>query len=203
MLSVMIAVIGFIAATILFSALQVRIKLIFCNGDNFSYVQFRALGNLYRVRFNLSFGKDGDNPFGLTKEEIKTSNRVSNEEVIHTIHKALSFYSYNRDHIKFLSSKAIIRNLTVKASIGTKDAAWTALVSVFVLNILMYINRHLKCKNNSIEQNTEVIPVFEGDCFKLDVDCIISIRLGYIILMMLKIGIGRMKGGEKYAPASN
>lgn len=203
-LLVMWAVITVAAAAILFIvSLRVHSKIILHDGKNRSYVVFGMLKGFFNIRYSLSLKHRDDNPIWLVKTDLTGHDRITVQEMINSVRSATVLYSRNARVVKYLSSKACLHKFSVALRIGTGEAASTVLTSAFAYNLLIYLNHFIKRKKPSAKLMTEVIPVFSDYHFEFRADCIFSIKIGYIILMLFMLAIAGLKGDDKRATAPN
>ena len=109
--------------------------------------------------------------------------------------------------IRSILRKAIvIIDFRLKLEEGTGDACQTALLYGFLWNIVGVITstlfNELKTKNKQIDITTN----FNEKTIKADFNCILSVKIGNIILVgiiFLKWLIKNIKGGDKFVKSSN
>lgn len=198
------AAITIVAAVLLFIvSLRVHSKIILHDGINSSYVVFGLLKGILNTRYSLSLKQGTENPFWLVKTDSTDHDRITVQEMINSVRNTIFFYSQNARIIRYLTAKARLHKLSVAISIGTGEAASTALTSALIYNLLLYVHQSIRYKKPSAKITTEVIPVFRDFHFEFRADCIFSLKIGYIILTMIMIAIARLKGDEKRATAPN
>jgi hypothetical protein len=82
---------------------------------------------------------------------------------------------------KYLSAKIRIRDLYLKLSIGTGDAAATGLLYGILWIVLGSVMTYTRSCFNINEPRITVVPIFGNVQFIVDFSCIISMKLGHII----------------------
>jgi len=190
---------------IFFLTLEIEIKLIVKGGENHSFLILRILKGLIRLRLNLSIHKDKESLFGLTlrKTDSSLSKKTSLEEVFQFIQKSLTKTRNFRGIIQYVISKARVTNFSLIFRFGIEDAAATALLTGLFYILFSVLLQSLRSSHKVSRQKLSVVPVFQGNRFDLDLDCIIAVRIGYIIIAGAKMAIYLIKGGESSGRASN
>ncbi len=174
--------------------IQVEIKIIIRNGQNFSFVIFRLL-RLIRLRMNLSIDQDGKRLISLSLRRTKsgTEKKASVEQAWNYIKKMLNFYTGNIDQINFMKSRVKINNLYIRTRIGTGDASATALSVGGFYAFFSFLIHHLNEYYHFQKWKLDVLPYFQGSLFDLNLDCIINFKIGHIIITGLKMLTKKVK----------
>lgn len=106
--------------------------------------------------------------------------------------------------IDFILSHINIKNLSIYVQYGLDDAAATAVAYGFISSIFIPIEALVKSKSKKTQIKYKVIPCFDQLLLKLNIDCIIAIKVGHIIIGVLKMLSKKMyNGGVIYGTASN
>jgi hypothetical protein len=187
-----------------FTSLQMEFKFIIRDGNNWSFMVVRLLNGLIRVRFNLIIYPGQKKVFFLTRRKTHSTMKIrtSPKEVFQLFKKTTQFYRKNIDYIEYLKPKVKVKEFSLMSKIGIGDAAGTALLAACTLNILNIIICHLRNYYGLPEHRLTVIPLFEEQGFELKADCIIDIKIGYIMFIGIRKAIDKLKGGEKFGRAS-
>lgn len=167
---------------------QVEIKIIIKNGRNFSFIIIRLL-KLLRLRLNLSVHQDKTGRIALTfrKTDSNLDQQASVDQAMDAAVKLFHIYVKYKDQFVYMKSKLRFNNFSLRARIGTGDAAATALASGGFFTMFSLISMHLRNYYHLSKQRLNVIPYFQGPLFDLDLDCIINFKIGHIIITGLKM----------------
>ncbi|MBZ2173777.1 DUF2953 domain-containing protein [Schnuerera sp. xch1] len=136
--------------------------------------------------------------FGLFKPEFQPFKKKGNENESSPIIR----YFWYEELIKYTCNRMIIEYINWETTIGYSDPFYLSIIygSIWwlkgiIISILM--------SNKDIQQiDTNVIPIYDKNQFDMRFNCIIKIRMVYIItiwIWFLKI----YKGGEKIDRSSN
>lgn len=201
-MSILLLLILIIVVIIIFcllAKLEVEIKIILKNGVNYSFLIIRLLRGILRLRINLSFKGLNQNFFSiiLRKTDSSLDKETSLEEVFKFFQKNHKRLLSNAGISKYLFSKTEIRSLSLNLEIGTGDAAQTAIISGAIIFIFSTIQFYIRNRYSLGSQILQVIPYFQRQVFNMDLDCIIHLRIGHIIIAGIRIIGGKLKGGER------
>ena len=143
--------------------------------------------------------------FSLIKSGGKNVDRyqVSIELIGRFIKKAFSNYKNYVNYLSYLYSRLNVLKFHAVSRVGLDDAAATAIASCTLHNLLSMLAFIINSKKRVYSQKIEVSPIYNKYCFELDLNCIIEIRIGYIIITAIKLILHKLKGGEKGANTSN
>ena len=129
--------------------------------------------------------------YSLNKKTKKNSNQKASLKEL-----------YNKKTIRYIWDKSILKEIRWKTKIGFTDAALTSfvygLIWWFKSVILGIIQRNKR--PTSIYMN--VIPVFDKNQLDIDFNCIIKIKMVYIIIVWILI-LKSFRGGERFDRTSN
>ena len=195
-----LVVVVVIMAVSLFSNLQFEIRVKFDNKDNHAYFIVRLLRSLvirHRFNFTLSLHEKENAPSLIIKKtNSNLERRAMIEDIVHFI---TSYYKANikyADQIKYLISKIRIDNMNLYMLIGLNNAAQTALVSGLTLTLFTSLSGFLKSNWSVNDSGIILVPYYKGRKFNMELNCIINIKLGYIIITKIRMLIYNIKGGE-------
>jgi hypothetical protein len=87
--------------------------------------------------------------------------------------------------------------------IGLNNAAQTALVSGLTLTLFTSLSGFLKSNWSVNDSGIILVPYYKGRKFNMELNCIINIKLGYIIITKIRMLIYNIKGGEISGRTSN
>lgn len=183
----------------LFSNLQLEIRIKFDNEDNYSSFIVRLFrGLVIRHRFNFSLNVSENDPVSLILR--KTGSNLERQAMIGDIVLFLSnYYKANIRHIeqiKYLISKITIEKIYLDMIIGLHNAAQTALVSGAALTLFTALSGYLKSNLRMKDNRIKLTPYFDGEKFYMELNCIINVKLGYIIITKIRMIMHNIKGGE-------
>lgn len=129
------------------------------------------------------------------ESETNTTNGIINENhkkfdietIIYKIRKAHKIFIKYYKPINYLINRVYWQSLVWRTEIGLDDAAITGfstgLIGIFKGNILSFLyNQNIKFE----KFNVKAVPNFESEIIKTSIDCIFSIKIGYIIIAGLK-----------------
>ena len=191
----------------LFSNLQFEIDIKFDNKENYaSFIVrlFRGLVIRHRFNFTLSVPDKKDAASLIIR---KTNAKLERRAMIGDIVQFLNnYYTANIKYvaqIRYLISKITIKKIYLHMTIGLNNAAQTALVSGLTLTLFTSLNGFLKSNLKVINSDIILIPYYEGKKFNMELNCIINVKLGYIIITKIRMLMYNLKGGEISGRTSN
>ncbi|MBF8983016.1 DUF2953 domain-containing protein [Lutibacter sp. B2] len=121
-----------------------------------------------------------------TKEEKGGYDKkwITIEELIDLKEKFYKYYNI----IEYIKNKMFLKYCKWQTEIGTEMASETAIVTGFIWmlksNVDIFIRNNIKSKDIIIN----VMPNYRKKEFKSELNCIISIKIGYIIITAIKFG---------------
>ncbi|MDD3839234.1 MAG: DUF2953 domain-containing protein [Clostridia bacterium] len=156
------AIVFFVLLVMLFINLKIRVKAYINMAKKESYITFSALGGLFNLKYDLKWTK-------------KTQRK-----------RAVKFICIIKG-IKYMLNKTTLSNLFFHMKLGLDDAYYTALATGFFISVSNIILSILKQTVKVNNQNINILPCYNVLTFELDFDCIISIKLGHIIIAGFKM----------------
>ncbi|KAB3527363.1 DUF2953 domain-containing protein [Alkaliphilus serpentinus] len=87
----------------------------------------------------------------------------------------------------YLKNKVVVKSLSWQTEIGTEDAAVTATITGILWALKSNIVSYVFIKRRTKNINLNVIPFYGGEKLNTALDCIIFIKIGYIIIAALKM----------------
>lgn len=177
---------------------QFEFKIIIKNGRNFSFVIIRMLKGLLRFRINISILPSGKRFFYLKVRKTDSSQETdtSAEQVITIILRIIKGLSHYKKHVSYLLSRICLNNFSVRTRVGIGDASGTALVTSGLYVIFAFFTQYLVYRYRLVNHKIVVLPCFEGAVFDMDINCIINIKIGHIMITVFKMALQKIKGGE-------
>ncbi len=124
----------------------------------------------------------------------KQEEDLNFSEVKELYQKGIRFYKRYNQSIQYIHSHIIINEIAWYTEVGLEDAAITAISTGFFWmiksNLLVLLNKNFNAK----EIHVNVIPYYGGYKFHTSLNCIITLKLGHIIIAGYKIIIRKLKG---------
>ncbi|WP_168198280.1 DUF2953 domain-containing protein [Crassaminicella thermophila] len=201
-----------------FTTITIQIKILKDKTNDKIILSFKTLFGILKYKIEIPFVdlnvKKNGIPFLKLDAKIKNNeddNLVKEDESIITFKemqriqiKLKHFWELYFHIVNYLRKKIKIDYLLWITEFGIEDAAVTAILSgVFWMikgNLMVIIKNNVKC--NKIILN--VVPQFGKQIFKTTLNCIISIKIGYIIIAAIKFGYTFLrKGGVGNGKSSN
>lgn len=201
------AILAIVVLLILISVVTVRIeiRLRIGNGRHESSLMVRTLGGLVRKKIPIATRKGayGLLPLSMGGLSDQEGTAISFQEIIGLVRDGFIKGQQNVQHFKSFKGKAQVENFEVRARLGTGDAAHTALLCGSLISLLHIALFYLQDKYHLGKKKVDVTPVFDREDFQLYFNCIIAIKLRYIIIARMQKIAEKIKGGEKVVRASN
>ncbi|MCM8900864.1 DUF2953 domain-containing protein [Caldicoprobacter algeriensis] len=162
--------------------IEIGLRIKNCGSGSFIIVQ--ALGGLVRRKVSLAMKPDSKHPFFLNMREpsVQDETAISPQEIISLVRKGLRIVQQNAQYFKTVKDKVKVEDFEVMARLGTGDAAHTALLCGSLLSLLHIALFHLQNKYYLEKKRVNVTPVFDREDFELNFNCIIALKLRYIII---------------------
>lgn len=203
-----------IFSILLFVSITIQIKILKDNTNDKIVIKFKTLFNLLKYKIEIPFidldMKSNGIPF--LKLDTEVNNNEDKEEKSIITYKEMQkiqaklkrFFQLYFHVLEYLRKNIKINYLLWITKFGTEDAATTAILSGFFWmikgNLMAIIKNNMQCN----EINLNVIPRFDEQIFKTMINCIISIKIGYIIIATIKFGYTFLrKGGVCNGKSSN
>lgn len=188
-----------------FLNIQIETKAFIKKNDSYSLVTIRLFRGFIRFSFNIAFTPNKKRIFSFKlKEKVPVlEDQSSIEDIFKLIKRTIKGYGYYKIIILDIVRKIKFEKLLLKIIIGSNDAAHTALATGGLYTVLHLFVLHLVNKYSLKDYEIKVFPHYHGELFELNMDCIINIKLGDIIIAGFKIIIRKLKGGENVVRASN
>jgi len=200
-----IAAILIVLALISMVTVRIEISLRIENGLNESFLIISTLGGLVRRKLPIALGKGAGlmSPSRTARPSDQGKTAVSPLEIIGLVKDGFIRGQQNARYFNSFKGKARVENFELMARLGTGDAAHTALLCGSLISLLHIALFYLQNNYHLGKKEIGVTPVFEGEVFQLYFNCIIAIKLRYIIIAGIKKTAEKIKGGEKVVRASN
>lgn len=199
------AVLAAVLVLLLCLQVQVETKIIIKNRKNFSFCILRFFRGLLRLRFNLSLGSKTKGPLALVlrKTDSSLETETDAEQAMRLISFMMRQYRKHQIAIAYFNRKIIMSNFSVHSRVGVGDAAATALMTGAFYAVFQGIAQHLTLRYALKNSSMLIRPYFEGSVFDLDLNCIIHIKFGHIMITGFKMLKQNIKGGENNARTSH
>lgn len=219
---VIFAVIILFGFSITISFLNLKIKINFIRkGDNDDInISLYILKGLLKYKVTIPFidiiNSIDNNEFIKTQvyrktqvlKEQKIFKKANKKELNFNEMKLLAekFLDFRRKYletIKYIMKKIAIDNIYWWTEIGLEDAADTAVLSGILWgiksNLIMFLKRKYKLDYIYID----IKPYYTEKKLNVIFSCIVTLKLGYIIMTGIKLLLIRIKGGERLERSSN
>ncbi len=187
------------------ATVRIEIRLRIGNGRHESFLIVRTFGGLVRKKLPIAMRKGSHRlfPLSMGKPSDQAGTTISPQEVIGLVKDGFIRGQQNAQYFKSFKGKARVENFEVRARLGTGDAAHTALLCGSLISLLHVAIFYLQDKYHLGKKIVDVTPVFDREDFQLYFNCIIAIKLRYIIIAGMQKIAEKIKGGEKVVRASN
>lgn len=211
--------IGFLIG-ILYLPLKINIKFIRKGDDENIHTNFYMLNGLIKHTINIPFidiiSNITDNEFIKTSIHSKTQIIQKEEDSTAIDEKKLNLneirllveniFRFRRRYfqiIKYVQDNIRIDNIYWCTRIGMEDAGDTAILCGILWGIKTNLIMCLKRKYSLNCIYTDIRPCYTEKRFDIVFDCIVALKLGYIIIAGIKIFLIRIKGGVEVERTSN
>lgn len=124
----------------------------------------------------------------IIKKYAKTAKPIRNE---------------NFDTLSYARSKYVIEDLRIKIHLGLDDAGKTALYCGVLITICNFTYRYLISKINIKTCKREILPIFNKEIMDMNITCIMSMRTGYIIIIISKLLYRKITKAVKHRCQTN
>ncbi|SCY99123.1 DUF2953 domain-containing protein [Alkaliphilus peptidifermentans] len=191
----------FLVILIAFSNVSIRILFLKKNSRNEIVITLKLLFGLIKYRLEIpfvelmkseryySFIQLNSNIDIADKKVIKEpSDAALNFNELNLIYKkVMHLYEKYKIINKYIMEKLVIDQFMWVTEVGVEDAAITAIATgtlwMLKSNIFNLINRKVSLE----DFNINVLPVYGIDKFETSLDCIIRLKIGYIIIAGIKM----------------
>ncbi len=209
-LLVVIGVIIILIFLLLFLPFYINLKICKQEKDDNIEIRFMFIKGLINIKVKLPFIETVNMEDGLAfkilekfesgKKEKNVSSKkdiITLENIIEKIEKIKEYHEKFSDAIYYINDSISITKMFWETRLGLGDAALTAVVSGGIWSIKgLFFSFFLKDKEIK-NPKINVIPEFNKKTFDIDFDCIIKMRLVYIIIAGIKVLKAILKGGVK------
>ncbi|MCC5909908.1 MAG: DUF2953 domain-containing protein [Clostridiaceae bacterium] len=213
----MIIVLVLIIIWVLYSNIEIEMDIKRVGQDDEINVFICALNGLLKYHTKIPFVDlfDGENGFikakiekniGSWNNETKIQERkerFNTNEIKLILKRIKKLHRVYWHTIKYIYQKIIINKVIWKTSVGTDDAAYTAILVGMLWgvksNLIMLLKNNLILKDAIIDVN----PNYNAPKLVTTFNCIVNIKIGYIIIAGIKFLLIKFRGGEKIERASN
>ena len=211
MLIFIIAVSGALLFGILYSNLKVRFSYIKRGEDNDIVIEWIGLHGILKytkripamdmVKMDRTIPPPG---IGTRTMTDKDNEPIDDDKPIYNIYeieKIIDNYKKNyikyEPYIKIIKENLILNNISWYTEIGMGDAAETAVTVGAVWAIKASVIFLISKSYNLPEVLINVVPNYNTNTFETTIDCIFSVKLGYIINANIKVILAQIKDGVK------
>lgn len=117
--------------------------------------------------------------------------------------KARYIHNQYSSIILYLNNKITIHKLLWETKIGLDNAAVTAIFIGFLWGLKSNIILFIKSKYHLEDVHLNIIPCYTSKRLDIILDCIVTIKIGYIIYAGIKLIFIKIRGGDMYEGASH
>lgn len=211
MLVLIISIIVVLIISILYSNLKIKLNFSRYDEDDNLTISVSGLYGIFKYTKNISImdliKEKNDMPalkintevlVGSKDKKINKDKSIYNMyEIERIINNYKTIYIKYQPYIRQIKKNLVFNNISWSTKVGTGDAAETAILtgSIWAIKafIIIYISKNYKCSNLLVN----VIPDYNINTFETSIDCIFSIKLGYIINVDIKTLLKEIKDGVK------
>lgn len=186
------------------ATIRIEISLKIENGHNEAFMIVHALGGIVRKKIfiNTKPGVDRTSLSGSGEPSSQGETAIS-AEIVSLIREVLVKARQNAPYFKILRGKARVEDFEVRARLGIGDAAHTALLCGSLISLLHIALSYLQNRYYFEKKRVDITPVFDREIFRLHFNCIIALKLRYIIIAGMQKTAEKIKGGEGIVRASD
>lgn len=211
MLIFIIAILAILLFGILYSNLKIRLNFVRYGENDNLIISITGLYGIFKYTKKIptiDLIKGNKNiPALKINTEIMVSKKdklVNQDKSIHNMYEIKGIIDKYKDiyikyepYIKQIKEKLVFNNISWCTEVGTNDAAETAIIVGTIWAIkasaIVFITKSYNLSNVLIN----VIPNYNINTFETTIDCIFSIKLGYIINADIKALLAQIKDGVK------
>ncbi len=183
------------------SSIKIKIKLLKDNSCEEIIFHFYALYGLIKYRMEIPFVEIMNKSNSVAATEINSDIEITNKETVkqhknrefswrelETIYnKANLMYKRYRMGIRYINKRLVMEDISWTTEVGVSDAAATAITTGVFWAVKSNIVALLIKKMSLKSYHVNVLPYYGADKFNTSLDCIITLKIGYIIIAGLKI----------------
>lgn len=198
MIYIVIAVLIIMILLANLSIFQFQFRIIFINNNNYSFFIIRFFWGLIHFKFDISLSPIAEGVLSLFLPKPKPqmdSSTILKDMIAYSMKGQHSFSPYIH-YIKYSITRIKIKRLDIILKLGLADAAGTAIVSGCIITGFSTLKGYLSKRFGLKDTNISLNPDFNEKKLDVDLDCIIDIKLGHIIIMGTRLIIDKLKGGE-------
>jgi|GEM_PF-5867708 len=199
----MYLLIGFIILLILFlfSSIKIKVRLLKDNTCEELIFHIYLFYGLIKYRMEIPFVEILNKTQAITSTEINSDIEISNHETIkdqkredfswdelESIYNQVTLlYRKYKIGIHYINERVVMDEISWYTEVGVGDAAATAITTGFFWAIKSNIIALLIKKLDLKSYHVNVYPFYGSDKFNTSLDCIITLKIGYIIIAGYKI----------------
>jgi len=140
--------------------------------------------------------------FGLIKPEIQPFDNKKDNNNMKEKSKGLKQFNEYVELIDYIWERIIIERFEWKTNIGLLEPHYLSILYGFLWSIKGLIVSYLMSKKEIDYMKVDITPLYNTDAIAIRFNCIIKIRMVYIINIWIRI-IKSNKGGEENGRPSN
>lgn len=142
---------------------------------------------------------------GATSDIAKETNEegFNLNEIRILVEKGEILYRNYSNIISYIMNKIIINKVEWETQVGLDDAASTAVITGALWGIKSSILLFFKNKFQLSNIYLDVTPYYISKKFAMTFNCIVTLKIGYIINAGIKVLLRKIRGGDKFERSSN
>ena len=194
---------GFVFFLILFilSSIKIKVKIIKDGKCEEIIFHIYAFYGLIKYRLEIPFVEILNKSHAIAATEFNSDVEVSNEETIkgqlredfsweeiESVYTTVSrLYRKHKIAIQYINEKLVMNEISWTTEVGVSDAAATAITTGIFWAVKTNVIAVLIKKLNLKSYHVNVYPYYGADKFNTSFDCILSLKIGYIIIAGYKV----------------
>ncbi|AOY77097.1 DUF2953 domain-containing protein [Clostridium formicaceticum] len=129
-------------------------------------------------------------------EDEKQEKELNYNEIKIIVKRGHYYYKKYWQVLQYIKKRIIIHKVLWKTQVGLEDAADTAIISGLLWGVKANLMTLLKSKVRPQAIHIDVAPYYVCKRFGMIFDCIVTLKIGYIIIAGIKLLSTKIKGGE-------
>ena len=183
-----VIIFGIVVIILLLTYVKIKIRYIF-NGGNDLTISIEYISSCFNMEIR---------PFDKEKTDIQKINKIQKENYELSINTINQF----KEILNYAFNKVVVNKFSWETKIGYIDAFYLSIIYGCVWWLKSLI-KSILFFNKEIESfNINVIPVYNTNQLDISFNCIIKIRMVYIINIWIRT-LKLYKGGEEFGRTSN
>ena len=128
--------------------------------------------------------------------KVSQIKELNVNEIYAILNQSLNMYKKYKNIFSYISNKIVINSINWRTEIGLMDAGSTAIVTGLVLFVKVLLINFIVAKYNLSQVHLDLVPYYIDNRFSTSLNCIMKIKIGYIICMGISILIIIIRDGD-------